>query len=209
MAIGLDDHTTGTRPPVVRAAGFGQTVVGMVIDKEVRPRRDNKSGAPILKADGRPSHEEVLTVMIMGGSTGIISGGDFGDDRTPEAGECCRLIVKGRDYGALIDARKKGTKGATNVGDVITAAATAATIWRGKGDIAKAGTTDPDDVSKARAKGLSVSWDTVITYRAATPDEAALVAKAEGLHHQLRERISLDQAASSGGGGDFDEEDPF
>jgi len=208
MAIGLDDHTTGTRPPVVRAAGFGQTVIGMVIDKEVRPRR-SREGAPILKADGRPSHEEVLTVMIMGGSTGIISGGDFGDDRTPDTGEVCRLIVKGRDYGALIDARKKGTKGATNVGDVITTTATAATIWRGKGDIAKAGTTDPDDVTKARTKGLSVSWDTVTTYRAATPDEAALVVKAEGLHHQLRERISLDQAASGGGGGaDFDEE-PF
>ena len=44
----------------------------------------------------------------------------------------------------------------------------------------------------ARAKGLSVGWDKEITYRRADKDEAGLVAKAEQLHMENRERINLD-----------------
>ena len=189
MPIELDKPTGSSRPPVVGARGLGQTVVAMVVDKEMRPRldRDNK---PILNSRGKPAQEEVLTVQILDGTTGTVSGGDLGDDRVPEPGELCRLIFKGLSFGKLIDARKP--VGATVVGDVITVTAPSATVWRGAGDVAAREVVDEATITKARAKGLSVGWDLEIAYRRATPAEAALVAKAEAAHVEHRARITLD-----------------
>lgn len=188
MPIQLDTPASN-RPPVVSARGLGQTVTAMVIDKEVRARQD-REGAPILNSRGKPAQEEVLTVMVLDGTTGTISGGDLGDDRTPDTGETCRIIVRGLAYGRLIDARRN--VGATMVGDVITITAPSATIWRGAGNIAQERVTDQATIDKARAKGLSVGWDLEITYRRPTAAEAALVTKAEALHVEQRARIQLD-----------------
>lgn len=188
MPIQLDQPTSN-RPPVVSARGLGQTVVAMVVDKEVRARQD-REGAPILNSRGKPAQEEVLTVMVLDGTTGTISGGDLGDDRTPDVGEVCRIIVRGLAYGRLIDARRN--VGATMVGDVVTITAPSATVWRGAGNIAQERVTDQATIDKARAKGLSVGWDLEITYRRPTAAEAALVSKAEALHVEQRARIQLD-----------------
>lgn len=193
MPIQLDTPTSN-RPPVVSARGLGQTVTAMVIDKQVRARQD-REGAPILNSRGKPAQEEVLTVMVLDGTTGTISGGDLGDDRTPDTGETCRIIVRGLAYGRLIDARRN--VGATMVGDVITITAPSATIWRGAGNIAQERVTDQATIDKARAKGLSVGWDLEITYRRPTAAEAALVTKAEALHVEQRSRIELDKPAQT------------
>ena len=209
MAISLDDHVASSRPPVVRAAGFGQVVEGMVILKEVRPRL-KRDKTPILKADGRPSKEEVLTVMVMADTTGVVSSGGLDDDRTPAAGEVARIIVKGAGYKQLIDARKAGTGDKTDVGNVIRIEAHTAVIWEGEGKIIPGmeRVTDETLVAKARAKGHSVGWNTTTTFRPARPDEAALVTRAEALHAEQKKRISLDEAITSSGAADFDEE-PF
>lgn len=188
MPIQLDQPTSN-RPPVVSARGLGQTVTAMVIDKEVRARQD-REGAPILNSRGKPAQEEVLTVMVLDGTTGTISGGDLGDDRTPDAGETCRIIVRGLAYGRLIDARRN--VGVTMVGDVVTITAPSATVWRGAGNIAMERVIDQGVIDRARAKGLSVGWDLEITYRRPAATEAALVAKAEALHVEQRARIQLD-----------------
>jgi hypothetical protein len=200
MPIELDTPTTGTRPPVVGARGLGQTVVAMVVDKEQRARLD-RDGNPIINSRGKPAQEEVLTVMVMDGTTGTVSGGDLGDDRVPDTGEVCRLIFKGLSFGKLIDARKP--VGATQVGDVITVTAPSATVWRGAGDIAAKDVTDQPTIDKARAKGLSVGWDLDVAYRRATPAEAALVSKAEALHVEQRARITLDGPAAGQTDDDF------
>lgn len=193
MPIELDTPQTGTRPPVVGARGLGQTVVAMIVDKEQRGRLD-RDGNPIINSRGKPAQEEVLTVMVLDGTTGTVSGGDLGDDRVPDVGEVCRLIFRGLSFGKLIDARKP--VGATQVGDVITVTAPSATVWRGAGDIAAKDVTDQPTIDKARAKGLSVGWDLEVAYRRATPAEAASVSKAEALHVEQRARITLDGPAA-------------
>lgn len=190
MAIELDSPQTSNRPPVIGARGLGQKVRAMVIDKEMRDRLD-RDGKNILNSRGKPAKEEVLTVMILDGTTGTVSGGDLNDDWTPEVGSVARLIYKGLAFGKLIDARKE-VGGATMVGDVIEETSNSATVWRGQGDIAAKEVTDQATIDKARAKGLSVGWDKEITYRRADKDEAGLVAKAEQLHMENRERINLD-----------------
>lgn len=193
MPIELDTPQTGTRPPVVGARGLGQTVVAMIVDKEQRGRLD-RDGNPIINSRGKPAQEEVLTVMVLDGTTGTVPGGDLADDRVPDTGEVCRLIFKGLSFGKLIDARKP--VGATQVGDVITVTAPSATVWRGAGDIAAKDVTDQPTIDKARAKGLSVGWDLEVAYRRATPAEAASVSKAEALHVEQRARITLDGPAA-------------
>lgn len=190
MAIELDSPQTSNRPPVIGARGLGQTVKAMVVDKEQRGRLD-KDGKVILNSRGKPAQEEVLTVMVLEGTTGTVSGGDLNDDWTPDTGTVARQIFKGLAFGKLIDARKE-VGGSTIVGDVIETTSPSATIWRGQGDIAAKDVTDQATIDKARAKGLSVGWDLEVTYRRATPAEAGLVAKAEQLHMENRERITLD-----------------
>jgi len=194
MAIELDQPTTSTRPPVIGARGLGQTVVGMVVNKEMRSRTD-KDGKPIMNSRGKPAQEEVLTVMLLDGTTGTVSGGDLADDWTPESGTVARLIFKGLGFGKLIDARNQ--VGGTQVGDVVMVTASSATIWRGAGDIAAKDVTDDATIGKARAKGLSVGWDTDVTYRRAAANEAQLVAKAEQLHMDAKARIALDGPAAT------------
>ena len=199
MAISLDTQSTSTRPPVVAARALGAKVVGMVVDKEMRGRID-RDGNPILNARGKQSQEEVLTILIMDGTTGTISGGDLADDRTPDKGEVCRVIFRGMGYGSLIEARK--LVGPTQVGDVLTITADTATIWRGAGDIAAKQITDSDTIAKARAKGLSISWDLSIGYRRAGSKDTDLLAEAEAKHMELRSAIALEPAAGV-------DDDPF
>lgn len=189
MPIQLDSPTSSNRPPVVAARGLGQTVIGMVVDKEQRHRQD-RDGAPILNSRGRPAQEEVITIIVLDGTTGTVSGGDLNDDWTPDAGQLARVIFRGLSYGKLIDARK--SIGATNVGDVITVTSPTATVWRGAGDIAARDVTDQSTIDKARVKGLSVGWDLEVTYRRPTGAEASLVAQAEAAHVDNRSRITLD-----------------
>ena len=189
MPIQLDNPTSSTRPPVVAARGLGQTVIGMVVDKEQRHRQD-REGAPILNSRGRPAQEEVLTIIVLDGTTGTVSGGDLNDDWTPDVGQLARVIFRGLSYGKLIDARK--SVGSTNVGDLITVTSPTATVWRGAGDIAARDVTDQATIDKARVKGLSVGWDLEVAYRRPAAAELSLVAQAEAAHVDNRSRIALD-----------------
>jgi|DEB3_MinimDraft_2_1074329.scaffolds.fasta_scaffold02781_2 hypothetical protein len=191
MPIELDTPIGPARPPVIGARGLGQTVKAMIVNKEMRARQD-RDGNPVLNPrTGRPSQEEVLTVYTLPGTTGVVNGGDLNDDWTPEPGTVCRLIFKGMQYGRLIEARQK--IGATNVGDIITVTADTATIWRGAGDIAAKDVNDQPSIDRARAKGLSISWDLTITYRRATSDELDLVTICETIHNETRNTITLDR----------------
>ena len=192
MAIELDSPRSSI--PVIGPRDFGQRAKGMVVNKEQRTRLD-RDGETILNSRGKPAQEEVLTILVLDDNTGTISGGDLNDDYTPEAGSVARMIIRGLTFGKLIDARK--AVGVTQVGDVIELSADTATIWRGKGDIAQSSVSDPQVVARARAKGLSVGFDVEVAYRRANPSEAALVAKAEQLHMEMK-AIPLDSKAELG-----------
>lgn len=188
MAIQLDTPQTSTRPPVIGAREVGAVINGMIIDKEQRQRQD-KDGKPILNSRGKPAQEEVLTILVLDGTTGTVSGGELDDDATPDAGTVARIIVKGLAYGALIDARK--AVGPTTVGDVITVTARSATIWRGAGDIAAKDVVDAATIAKARSKGLSVGFDLAIGYRRSTAAEAKLVTECERLWHERQQANAI------------------
>jgi hypothetical protein len=204
MAIELDTPRAAGLP-VANVREIGQTIKGMVIDKWVREQHD-RSGNPIPKVDaqgrqinkrnGSPAYkmEEVLTIMVLAGTTGTITMGSGLDAEmvVPEVGSLVRLIFKGMSYNKLIEARNTAG-GGTNVGDVINETAMSATIWRGAGDIAKANVTDPAVVAKARSQGLSIGMDLDVTYRRAMADEAGLVAQAEQHYHSRKAAITLDQ----------------
>lgn len=185
MTIQLD-NPTNVRPPVVSTRDFGLAVVGMIVDKEQRTRKDQK-GDPILTKAGRPAHEEVLTVTVLDGTTGTVGVDD--DERVPRTGELVRLIFKGPAYAELIDARKR--VGPTQVGDVVTVTATSATTWRGAGDMADRNTTDPEIIRRARDKSWSVSFNVTVEYRRPRADELGLVEEAEAHHHELRPAVTL------------------
>lgn len=203
MAIELDTPRAAGLP-VANVREIGQTIKGMVIDKWVREQHD-KSGSPIpklnaqggqiRKRDGNPAYkmEEVLTIMVMEGTTGTITVGSGLDAEmvVPEVGSLVRLIFKGMGYNKLIEARN-AAGGGTNVSDVIDETAASATIWRGAGDIAKANVTDSAVITKARGQGLSIGMDLDVTYRRATAAEAGLVAQAEQHYHSRKAAITLD-----------------
>lgn len=197
MTIELDAERT-PQIPVVSTREIGQTVTGMVVDKWVRDRQ-KKDGTPIVnKKTGKVSKEEVLVILVMDGTTGTVSVGSGLDAEThvPAVGEVSRLIYKGLGYSKLIEARRD-VGGGTQVGDVISQTGTSATIWRGEGDIERAGVTDPNVIAKARAGGLSVGIDIDVTYRRATAAEAGFVAKAEQLYHERKAAIPLDNPRSA------------
>lgn len=190
MAIDLDTAQTSNLPPIIGARGIGQTVIGMVIDKQVR-KSINKDGSPKLNSKGNPASEEVLTIVVMDGTDGVVSGKDLDPDWTPDVGSVARMIFGGRPFGQLIDARK-AVGGTTQVGDVVTVKAETAVIWRGRGDIAVPSTTDPNQIAQARAKNLTIGWNLSVEYRRALPAEAGLVAQAEQLHVKRRDAVQLD-----------------
>lgn len=192
--------------PVVQPRHLGARLAGMVVNTQVRQRQDN--GEPIYKPNGKPSYEEVVTLLILDGTTATISGGDFEDDRAPEPGEICRRIYRGRPYGQLIEARNN-IRGQLQVGDVIEETSPTATIWKGPGQVARAGVDNLDDINKARAKGLTVGWDLDITYRRATPQEADLVTRAEAVHMEHRQTTPLDNGSGGAAAqpGPFDDDD--
>ena len=197
MAVELDTP----RAPQIPVAGtrdLGQVVVGMVCDKWIRERHDG-DGNPIMNKRGAVAKEEVIVILIMDGTTGTIKVGSGIDaeESVPQPGDVSRLIFKGMDYGRLIDARRDGVGGGTQVGDVIRVEAKSATIWKGKGEIERQGVTDPAVIAKAVAAKLSVGMDREVRYRRAKPDEAELVTKAERVYHDRKAAITLDAPSSS------------
>ena len=210
MAIVLDEARPD-RAPVLQPRDFGAVTVLMIAQKEIRQRnqRVNNELIRMTRPDGRPMMEEVLTGIVLDGTTALAPDDDpLSDGKPVPVGSVARWIAKSRAYGALIDARKN-VGGTTQVGDVITIRTTGATVWRGQGDLVQAGVTDPDALVRARAKGLTIGWDLEVTYRRALPTEAALVAQAEALYHELAQSkaISLDQGAAARP--QYEDESPF
>lgn len=115
-AIPLGDDY-GPSTPVLKRRRLGEQYAGMLANVEKRQRRD-ATGATIVKADGRPSHEEVLTLVTLS-STMVAGIGE--NDAMPVVGDVVRLIVRGGGYGAWIEAQKVlGRR--PQVGDVVTLA---------------------------------------------------------------------------------------
>lgn len=134
MAIPLGESFTPGHPVVKRTA-IGELFIGAVVNVERRnrQRRNDRTGVmePVLKADGKPRQELVVTCVTMPDTT---SPAGIGDTVTvPEPGTLVRLILKGKSFADWIQAEKELGR-QLQVGDVVKQRTDSAQQYDAHGD---------------------------------------------------------------------------
>ena len=191
MPITLEEPRTPGLPVVKRTA-LGQTFVGAIVDKQQRPlMKDNQ---PVLRDDGKPRQELVVTLVAMPGTTAPAGIGET--TGTPAPGDLVRLILRGGAYGDWIEATRQLGRG-INVGDVVEQTTTHGQAYSATG--APSGpklTTQAQIDAVPRSQALGIYGP--ITIRAAAPGEASWVTAAESAYHARKQQaaIALDAAPS-------------
>ena len=175
MPITLD-QPTGPRVPVMKRQRIGDTVTGAVVRTEQRDVL--KDGEPVLKPNGKPRQELVVTIVVMPGTT--MPAGIGSDPATvPQAGEVCRMILRGKSFGDWIEA--KNALGPLNVGDVVSQTTDHAITYTASGQAAATLRTQAELDSVPRGQSVGVYGP--LTLRRSRPDEAQWVNQAEAEHH--------------------------
>jgi hypothetical protein len=106
MGIPLGEQYTPGHPVVKRTA-IGQKFVGAVvnIDRRNRTKRgDDGVSVPMLRSDGKPRQELIVTCLVMPGTDAPAGIGD--EIGIPETGDTVRLILKGKSFADWIQAEK-------------------------------------------------------------------------------------------------------
>lgn len=133
MAIPLGEQFTPGHPVVKRTA-IGQDFVGAVFNVERRNRTkkdDDGVIKPMLKADGKPRQELIISCLAMPGTNAPAGIGD--DVGIPEVGDPVRLILKGKSFADWIQAeRELGRQ--LQVGDVVKQRTDSAQVYDADGN---------------------------------------------------------------------------
>lgn len=106
MAIPLGEQFTPGHPVVKRTA-IGQRFVGAVVNVERRNRTKRGDGGvsvPMVRSDGKPRQELIVTCLAMPGTDAPAGIGD--EQGIPESGDTVRLILKGKSFADWIQAEK-------------------------------------------------------------------------------------------------------
>lgn len=177
MPIRLEEERT--RIPSVKFRRLGEQLRYMVVKVDQEVVTEFQSKTPVLKADGSPRKQLVVTAMVLDGTTAHIKDGDSTRPAVP--GELIRRRYKGRAWGTVIEARKP--LGAYEVGDVHLEEFVSADIDAGQGRY-RTLTTD-EEIVNARSDGKVVMPTHTVKARRAKPEEWALVAQAEEHYHAL------------------------
>ena len=114
MAIELDEPNNAAALPVIKRRRLGETFTGALV--RFKQRDVMKDGEPVLKPNGNPRQELVVTLVTMPGSDMQVGLGDYQAEAKP--GDLVRAILRGGGYGAWIEASNE-LKGRV-VGDVVT-----------------------------------------------------------------------------------------
>lgn len=119
MGISLDDGARPSSTPVVKRTAIGERFVGAIVTTEQRDVTKLVDGvrSPVLKPNGKPRQELVVTCVTMPKSSCVVGIGD--DTHAAVEGEVVRLILKGKAFGDWIEQRKAHRGGKLNVGDVV------------------------------------------------------------------------------------------
>jgi len=132
MAIPLGEQYTPGHPVVKRTA-IGQRFVGAIVNLERRDRTkkgDDGVVRPVLKADGKPRQELIVTCLAMSGDAPAGIGDEQG---IPEPGDTVRLILKGKAFADWIQAeRALGRQ--VQVGDVVKQRTDSAQVYDADGN---------------------------------------------------------------------------
>jgi hypothetical protein len=209
MPIQLEEERKPSTPVVKRTA-LGQKFNGAVlrVDQRDRLKKDDTTGqmVPILKPNGSPRQELVVTCMTLPGTTAPAGIGD--QESVPKPQDIVRLILKGKAFGDWIEAKNNLGRG-IQVGDVVTQVTDRAQVYDANGNPSGPELTDQAAVN-AVPRGRSVGIYGPITLR--PPKEGSeWVVKAEAAYHSLREPILVDGSTEHDQPGQpvDDDEPPF
>ena len=188
MPIQLEeDRPTGH--PVIKLRSIGDEYVGGIVRFEMRDVW--KDGAPALKENGKARQEMVVWLLTQ---TSTMAASIKDEERIPARGEIVRRILRGKDFGAWIDA-KNALGRAVQVGDMMRLTCDRAVRFRSMGDHAALGElTSNDDIAaykQTRAwqdRQESLGFYGALAIRGAKPDEAQFVADCEAAYHELNKR---------------------
>lgn len=164
--------TANSLPPVLSRTAIGQRFHGVMCDFPLNRPRHKQDGTPVLKDNGQPSNELVVTLLTVSSTMPV---GKVGEHRTPEPGEPVRLILKGKAYGDWIDGQKE-LGHAMRVGDMVIADTTYGQAYDEKTPVGPKLTTQAE--CDAVPRGRTLGYYGTITLREAAPGEATWDAKA-------------------------------
>jgi hypothetical protein len=172
MPIELSTPTTA-RTPVLRRRQLGESFVGALVNFQARQQiKDDK---PLVKPNGKPKMELVVTMVALPGAT---MNAGLGDDEAPPApGEVVRTILKGGGYGAWIDADKALKP--RQVGDIVILTSDQAQAYDANGAPLGSTITSQDEIVALKMKGKTVGIYGSTSIRRPTAAEAEWVTKAE------------------------------
>jgi hypothetical protein len=193
MAIKLEEETTAGHP-VLKLRAIGEEYVGGILKFQMRDAW--KDGAPVLKDNGK-ARQEMVVWLLTHHST--MAASIKGDETVPQRGEIVRRILRGKDFGAWIDA--KNTLGrAIQVGDMLRQGCDKAVRFQSMGDHTALGElTDNDQVAEYKQtkawqdRRESLGFYGPLAIRTPKDEEAAFVVECEQAYHQLAtQTIRLD-----------------
>jgi hypothetical protein len=176
MPITLDDpNTGGTRSPILKRRAIGETFTGALV-KTPEQRDILKDGQPVLKDNGKPRQELVITLVALPGATMAAGIGDT-PPAVPAAGDVVRTILKGLAFSQYIEA-KNSLGGSHQVGDIFTLTTTHGQAYDANGRPSGGQlNTQAECDAVPRQQTLGMYGD--ITVRRATAAEAQWVQMAE------------------------------
>jgi len=171
MPIEIPDTSTGEGHPVVNARAIGQTFTGYLCGEPLTRGRQGPDGDPVLKPNGQPAKELVVTLIAGPGSTMVT--GTVATPTPITAGETVRLILRGGGFAEWITAKSAGPK-PLQVGDCVTMNCDRAVIYT-TGGSPKTVTT-PAEVDAA-PRGTQIGHYSSITIERSTDDAMTLAAE--------------------------------
>ena len=189
MTITLEEAGT-TRTPVLRRKRIGEEFVGALVRTTQRDvlKRDDATGTdrPVLKANGKPRQELVVTLVTI---SSTMAAGLGEDVAVPEPGDVVRSILKGGGFGQWIEAN--GLLKPRQVGDIVTLTSEWGQVYSAAGDPTGDKLTTQaqlDAVPRERSLGVYGS----VAIRRATPAETEWVTAAETAYHDAQPVVVLD-----------------
>lgn len=190
MPIELQDQAPRDRVPVVKRTRIGERFLGAIV--KVDQRNVLKDGQPVLKGNGKPRQELVVTAVVLPGTTAPAGIGD--QVGVPEAGTLARLILRGKAFGDWIEARKTHRAGSLNVGDFVCQDVTYAQAYDANGQ-AKGGQVTDQTQAEAIPRGTTVGFYGPITLH--EPTDPAWVTAAEEAYHAATAIVLEEQPAAA------------
>jgi hypothetical protein len=96
MGITLSTGDVGDRPPTIKLVNAGDYADFALVNVKVIPRTEYGTGNVRVGANGKPQNQEVLTVVVIGG-TGVARKGDTDVPLSECVDELATVYVAGRD----------------------------------------------------------------------------------------------------------------